>query len=182
MKTALLLIDIQRDYFPGGRYPLYEPERCATRAAQALTLFRESGLPVVHVRHISLDTGAPFFRPGTDGILIHPLVQPLDGETIIEKHVPDSFTQTPLHETLQALKVQRLVICGMMSHMCVDTTVRAARPLGYEVIVLGDACTTTALEWKGQRIGVQEVHGSFMAALDGSFASVIDTAALPETL
>ncbi|MBE0600927.1 MAG: cysteine hydrolase [Firmicutes bacterium] len=182
MNTALVLIDIQNEYFPGGRRVLHEPEACAARAAEALQWFRGKGWTVVYIQHISREADAAAFRPGTAGIAIHESIRPLPGEAVIVKCLPDGFMQTRLHETLQALSASRLVICGMMSHMCVDTTVRAAKPLGYEVLLLGDACATRDLSWKGQSIGAATVHAAFMAALSGSFATVIDTAALPEAL
>ena len=178
MKTALLLIDIQNDYFPGGKHELFEAGAAAARAARALRLFREKGLPVVHVRHESERPNASFFLPGTEGAEIHESVRPLPGEPVVLKHQPDGFLHTELQEILQNAGVQRLVVCGMMSHMCVDTTVRAANALGFPVLLLGGACTTKDLSWKGARIPAQTVHGAFMAALDGTFAEVIGTAEL----
>ncbi len=180
--TALVLIDIQNDYFPGGKNELWEAEAAAARAAQALALFREKGLPVVHVRHESQRANATFFLPGTPGAQIHQSVRPLEGERVIVKHAPDGFLRTELNDTLAGLGVKRLVLCGMMSHMCVDTTVRAANALGYEALLLGDACTTKDLEWKGERIPAATVHAAFMAALHGAFATVIGAAELEAAL
>lgn len=182
MKTALVLIDIQNDYLPGGKNELFEAEAAAGRAAQALTLFRRKGLPVVHVRHESVRVNASFFLPGTEGAQIHKSVRPLPGETIVLKYTPDGFLHTELKETLDAQGIERLVVCGMMSHMCVDTTVRTANALGFPVLLLGDACTTKDLSWKGERIPAATVHGAFMAALDGTFAKVIESAELEQAL
>ena len=82
---GLLIIDIQRDYFPGGAFPLVEPEAAANRARDALAKFRASGEPVIHLQHVWDAPDATFMRPGTDGVEIHPLVAPADGETIIQK-------------------------------------------------------------------------------------------------
>jgi nicotinamidase-related amidase len=132
--------------------------------------------------HISLKAGAAFFLPDTEGTRIRERVRPLEGETIIVKHFPDGFLHTELRETLNAQCIERLVVCDMMSHMCVDTTVRSAKGLGYTVILLGDACTTKDLTWKGERIPARTVHNAFIAALHGTFAAVIDTEELEKTL
>jgi len=182
MNTALVLIDIQNDYFPGGKCELFEANQCAAQAEKALTLFRKRGLPVVFVQHVSRDAGASFFLPDTEGVRLHERLCPTAAETLIVKHAPDSFQETDLQERLRALNIERLVICGMMSHMCVDTTVRSAYRLGYAVIVPGDACTTKDLTWQGARIPARTVHRAFMAALHGTFATVMDTGELESAL
>ena len=173
MKTALLLIDIQNDYFAGGRNPLVNAEQAAHHAARALTSFRSENLPIFHIQHISLQDGATFFLPDTDGCKIYQGISPEQGEPVIIKHTPDSFSQTDLHERLTAQNVKQLYICGMMSHMCIDTSVRAAKRLGYSVCVLDDACATKDLVWNGETIPADIVHKTFMASLRGTFAEVI---------
>ena len=172
MKTALILVDIQNDYFPGGKNELFEPLEAANRARLSLALFRENGWPVFHIRHISNYEGATFFLPDTLGSQIHQTVAPLENEPVIIKHAPDSFHQTDLKERLDKGGVARLVICGMMSHMCIDTTVRRAKGLGYEVLLIHDACTTKDLVWEGEHIPAQTVHSVYMASLNGSFAKL----------
>jgi len=173
MKTALLLIDIQNDYFAGGRNPLVNAEQAADHAARALTFFRSKNLPIFHIQHISLQDGAAFFLPDTNGCKIYQSVLPEQGESVIIKHTPDSFSQTDLHERLTAQNIKRLYICGMMSHMCIDTSVRAAKLLGYSVCVLENACATKDLVWNGETIADDMVHKTFMASLRGTFAEVI---------
>ncbi|MDR1923294.1 MAG: cysteine hydrolase [Planctomycetaceae bacterium] len=181
-KVALILVDIQNDYFPGGRNPLREPEKAAEQARVALDYFREHRLPLFHIQHISLYEGATFLLPDTDGIKTHDTVKPASGEPIILKHYPDSFFQTELHEKLSALGIKRLVICGMMTHMCIDTTVRAAKNHGYEVVLLSDACTTRDLTWENNEIPAETVHNTFMAALQGRFAKIIKANEIDATL
>jgi len=175
MKTALIVIDIQNDYFPGGRRELFQPERAADQAARALEAFRAAKLPVFHVQHISTREGAGFFLPDTSGVLIHPLAAPREGEPVVVKHAPNAFWNTGLEAALRARQADRLVVCGMMSHMCIDTSVRAARDLGFSQVLLEDACAAGDLEWDGVRIPAKTVHGAFMAALDGTFAGVVRT-------
>jgi nicotinamidase-related amidase len=175
MKTALILVDIQNDYFPGGANALWEQEAAAKKALDVLQLFRENSLPVVHIRHINTRAGATFFLPGTPGSEIHDSVRPAGGETVIIKNFPDSFLKTTLQEHLEGVGADRLVVCGMMSHMCIDTTVRSAAARGYAVILPHDACATRDLPWDGGTIPAGTVHNTFMAALRGTFATVVAT-------
>jgi nicotinamidase-related amidase len=178
MKTALLMIDIQKDYFKGGRNELANTEKAITYIKQVLSLFRERGLSIFHVQHIALGKGASFFLPDTEGVKIHEQVAPQLNESLIIKHTPDSFFQTELHKRLSANNIKRLVVCGMMSHMCIDTTVRTAKQMGYEVVVISDACTTKDLVWNGTVIPAETVHSTFMASLQGTFAQVIEASGL----
>ncbi|MGD1047455.1 MAG: cysteine hydrolase family protein [Candidatus Krumholzibacteriaceae bacterium] len=172
----LLLIDIQNDYFPGGRMELVESVEASLRAAELLSFFRREGLPVVLVQHVSLRPGATFFLPDTDGVKIHENVRPLENEPVFEKHYPNAFRDTPLLAHLRGAGISRLVICGMMTHMCVDATVRAAFDLGFECLVAGDACATKALAHGGRTVAAPDVHAAFLAALNGTYAKVSGTA------
>lgn len=172
MAKALLIIDIQRDYFPGGAYPLVAPEAAAEAAAKVLAAFRDKGLDVVHVQHVWDDPEATFMRPGTDGVEIHPLVAPLADETVVQKAEPNAFVGTSLRDELTARGVDELVVAGMMTSMCVDSTVRAAAELGYDVTVVHDACAAPDLEFGGVTVPGAAVHGAFLAALADSFAVV----------
>ena len=172
MNQGLLLIDIQNDYFTGGAMELMGMEAAADRAARVLTAFREAGLPVLHIQHIAARPGAGFFLPGTRGAEIDERVQPREDELVIRKHFPNSFRETELLRTLVDLKVKRLVICGAMSHMCIDATTRAAFDLGFDCCVLEDACATRDLEFNGGTIAAEEVHGAFMAALASVYAAI----------
>lgn len=172
MNTALLVIDIQNDYFPGGAMELVGSNEAGQRARKLIEAFRSKALPVIHVQHISTRPGAGFFVPGTSGVEIHPSVAPLDGETIIRKNYPNSFRETPLLQHLRDGKIGRLVIAGMMTHMCVDTTVRAAGDLGFECLLAHDACATRSLSFGGVDVPAESVHAAFLAALNGLFAKV----------
>lgn len=171
--SALLLIDIQNDYFPGGKWVLHEPVKAAVQAALVLADYRGRGLPVFHIRHESLQPGAVFFLPGTSGADIHPRVAPAEGERVLLKHVPNAFFGTGLNEELQAAGIKHLTVCGMMTHMCIDTSVRAARDYGYRVTLLEDACATRELEWQGERLPADTVQKAMLAALNGTFARII---------
>lgn len=170
---ALVLIDIQQDYFAGGRMPLEEPERAGAVAGEVLARFRCWGWPVVHVRHEATAPGATFFLPGTDGLQFHPAVAPAPGEVVMTKHYPNAFRGTPLATWLQSRGVDTLVFAGMMTHMCIDTTVRAARDLSFTNWLIADATATRALTYEGTEVPARAVAGAFLAALDGSFARVV---------
>ncbi len=172
MKTTLILIDIQKDYFPGGRMELEGPTEAATQARHLLNLFREHGWPTIHIQHISTRPGATFFLPDTIGMDFHDSIKPLAREKIIVKHFPNSFRETELLETLKNWETERLVICGMMTHMCVDASVRAAADLGYPVLLAGNACATRELDYAGTKIPAMHVHGAFLAALK-SYGNVL---------
>lgn len=172
-ERALLIIDMQNDYFPGGKMELEGAQAAAENAASALEQFRRLGLPIVHVKHLSVRPGATFFIPGTPGVEIHPRVQPREGERVLQKNFPNSFRATELEAVLKAADAKELVIAGMMTHMCVDATVRQAADLGYRVTLLGDACATRAQSYNGEMIPARQVHGAFLAALNGFYAKVI---------
>jgi nicotinamidase-related amidase len=172
MHTALLLIDIQNDYFPGGAMELAGSVEAGQRAATLLAAFRRTGRPVIHVQHISTRPGATFFLPDTPGAEIHPCVAPQEGETIVRKHFPNSFRETPLLEHLRESKITSLVIAGMMTHMCVDTTTRAAADLGFSCQLAHDACATRALSFGGSTVAAADVQTAFVASLNGFFAKV----------
>jgi len=158
MSAVLLLVDIQNDYFPGGAMELNFSEEAGKRASQLLQAFRERALPVVHVRHVSNRPGATFFLPGTKGAEIHELVRPLQGEQVFVKHFP--------------LAPERLIIAGMMTHVCIDTTVRAAADLGFTCTLAGDACATRDLSFDGKPIPAEMVQAAFLAALNGTYAQL----------
>jgi nicotinamidase-related amidase len=171
--TALVVIDLQNDYFPGGAMELEGAHAAGEKAAEALRRFRERNLPVVHVRHLSVRPGATFFVPGTRGAEIHALVAPLAGETVVEKNFPNSFRATALGKLLEERGIKSLVVAGMMTHMCVDASVRQAADLGYKVTLLGDACATRAQTFEGESVPARQVHAAFLAALNGTYAKVI---------
>lgn len=182
MNTALLLVDIQNDYFPDGKMELTGSVEAAAKAWLLLDAFRRKNLPVIHVQHISVKEGASFFLPGTDGIKFYSSVQPVQGELFIQKHFPNSFRNTPLLNSLKSQKVQNLVICGMMTHMCIDATTRAAVDFGFDCIVASDACATKSLVYQGVTISAEHVHLSFLAALNSAYAKIICTDEIIKTI
>jgi nicotinamidase-related amidase len=172
MTQALLLIDLQNDYFPGGAMELVGSPEAGIQAGILLQVFRRAARPIVHIQHLATRPGATFFLPGTQGAQIHPGAAPRPDETVFQKHFPNSFRETPLESHLRGLGITRLVIAGMMTHMCIDTTVRAAFDLGFPCQLAGDACATRDLTWQGLRVPAAQVQAAFLAALDGTFTTV----------
>lgn len=175
MNTALLLIDIQNDYFPNGRMPLERSLEACQKAQEALHAYRAKQLPVIHVQHISTRPDAVHFLPCTKGVEFHPDVLPMKNETVIKKHYPNSFKDTSLLNHLTKHKINHLLVAGMMTHMCVEATVRAAYDLGFSCTVLHDACATKNLEFNSMVIQAQNVHNAFLAALQPLYANVMST-------
>jgi len=172
MNTGLLIVDMQNDYFPGGKMELVGISEAGQNAERLLKLFRENQWPTFHIQHVALQGQATFFLPETPGVAIHEHVKPVTGEVIITKHFPNSFRETELAEVLGKAKIERLVICGAMSHMCIDATTRAAADLGYECVVIHDACATRDLAFGELILPAIQVHGAFMAALGSAYAKV----------
>ena len=152
---------------------LYNMEAASENAALLLSLFRNRNWPLVHIQHIALKADASFFVHGSIGAEIHISVLPLKDECVVQKNFPNSFRNTNLLEILKAQKIDELVICGAMSHMCIDTTTRAACDLGYPVTLIHDACATRNLTFNNQLVEAIKVQAAYMGALDGSFAKVI---------
>jgi nicotinamidase-related amidase len=172
MTTALLLIDIQNDYFPGGKMEVRGSAAAALAAKRVLTHFREKELPVIHIQHISVRPGATFFLPNTEGLEIHESVKPLSSEPVFRKNFPNACRDTQLLDHLKTNRLDELVICGMMTHMCVDSTVRAAFDHGFRSVVLSDACATIDLTCGDVTVPAEHVHAAFIAALGAVFARV----------
>ena len=173
MARGLLIVDIQRDYFPGGGHPLVEPGEAAEATGRVLGAFRDAGEPVLYLKHVWDEPEATYLRPGTDGVEIHASVEPAEGEAVIEKAEPNGFLGTELERELRSRGVTELVVTGMESSMCVDSTVRAAAELGFEVTVVHDACATSDLEFEGTRLPGAGVHAAFMAALAEGYAELV---------
>ena len=172
--TALVIIDVQNDYFPQGKCELFQSEQALKVTKRLLKHFRERKLPVFYVQHISPEDAA-FFLPNTKGVQLHKEIEPLGSEYIIVKHTPNGFHETTLQEKLTSLSIKNLVMCGMMTHMCVDTTVRAAKDLGYLVTLISDACATKDLEWNGRKLPASFINDVYMASLNGRFATVMSS-------
>jgi nicotinamidase-related amidase len=165
-KTALVIIDIQNDYFPGGTMELVSADEAASKAANILSYFRRKEMPVIHVQHIALQEGATFFLPNTKGAEIHKNVTPLKTEKVITKNFPNSFRDTEVLDYLKENNISKLILCGMMTDVCVDSTTRAAMDFGFENTIITDAVTTRNREFNGKVIPAEQVTESYLSGLN----------------
>ncbi len=161
VNTALVLIDIQEFYFDTTKMPLVGNEKAALEAAHILKYFRDNHMLVVHVRH----------KGGGD---IHPLVQPIEGEKVIEKQQVNGFLGTDLYDYLKQNGISKLVLAGMQTHMCLEGTTRAASDFGFKCTVISDACATRDLKYGDRIVKAEDVHLSTLATLE-TYANVITT-------
>lgn len=182
MSDALVIIDIQKDYFPGGNMEVINSEAAALSASSLLETYRKQNIPVVHIQHVSTREGANFFLPDTLGVEIHESVSPTGDEKIITKHFPNSFRDTDLEDFLNSHGVKEITFCGMMSHMCIDATVRAAFDKGFSCTVAHDACATRNLSHNGVEVQSSNVHAAYMAALGSVYAKVISAQEIIEQI
>ncbi len=171
MKEALLIIDVQNDYFPGGANELYKAREAEDRIIELIAESRQAGRPVIYMQHFN-SPGDSFFIEGTEGVEISERIKPAPGDKVIKKEYPNSFLGTELDGYLKELGVTKLIVCGMMTHMCVDTTVRAAMDHGYEVGLVAGATATKDLEIDGEVLPAEMVQKVFIASLGGVFAEI----------
>ncbi len=170
-KTALLIIDIQEFYFPGGRSELVNPKAAAAEARKLLNKFREKGMLVIHVQH-----------KVNQEMEINETVKPLRDEKVITKTQINSFNGTDLFDFLKEKGIENVIICGMQTHKCVEAAVRAAYDLGFTVTVSHDACATRDVEFNGVKVAAAEVHASTMATISQVYGRVVKTSILLEEL
>jgi len=174
MKQALIIIDVQNDYFKNGKMELVQPDQALEKIKQLEQYFSEKNLPIIYVQHIS-PPQASFFQENTDGVSLHSELNAGSDSLIVIKHYPNSFLETNLDEVLKAHQIEQLVITGMMTHICIDSGTRAAKELGYEPILIADATATHDLTFNGKIVKAEDVQNAFLAALS-MFADVQSTA------
>lgn len=174
-QRAVIVVDIQNEYFPCGKLPLAGIEQAAANAARVIQAGRASGDTVIYVQHEMQAPDAVIFTPNTWGAEINPVVQPLQREALLVKHHPNAFRGTDLNQRLEAGGVKEVVIVGAMSHMCIDATSRAAADHGYKITIVHDACATCDLTFGGMTVPALQVHAAFMAALGFAYGTVTTT-------
>lgn len=164
IKTALLIVDIQNFYFPGDGPGLVNAEPASLNAKEILEVFRENNQLVVHIRH-----------KADKGFEINKNVEPVSNEKVIAKEEVNSFQKTDLLKYLKNNKINRLVIIGMQTQMCVEAAIRAGHDFGFECIVIHDACATRDVKFNGKIVKAEDVQTSILATItDGGYGKVID--------
>lgn len=174
-KRAILVVDLQNEYWPSGKLPLVGIDAAAANAAKIIAGAREKGDLVVNIRHVMPSADAPIFTPGSDGVQINQAVAPAEGEPVVTKAFPNSFRDSNLKGILDEKGIEEVVVIGAMSHMCIDATARAAFDLGYKTTTIHDACATCDQEFDGTTVPAAQVHATIMSALAFFYGDVTET-------
>ncbi len=175
MKPAVLVIDVQNEYFaPHGKWVLPDGERALVQIQRLLGAARQEGIPVYHITHEALSSASPVFRPGSVNVEMYPEIEIGEGERRIVKHFPGSFRETPLEAYLRQDGVDTVVISGYMTQMCCDTTTRQARERGLDVLFSTDATAARDLSLNGEVVPHTRIHETTLAVMT-QFASVLPT-------
>lgn len=172
MKLGLIIIDVQNDYFEGGQMALENTSQTLTNILKVKEFFENNNLPIYLIQPVN-DSESTFFKSGSFGAEIHAsLSSIITSSQLIVKQFPNSFLNTNLENRLKKAAVEQIVIVGMMTHMCVDSTTRAAKELGYEPILIRDCCTTRSLTFQSETVSMNDVQTVFFSALS-NFSKVI---------
>ncbi|KZK98192.1 MULTISPECIES: cysteine hydrolase family protein [unclassified Pseudovibrio] len=174
-KKALIIIDCQNDFFPGGKCELEGQVESVANIQRLLTVARKNNDLIVHIQHLFKDKYAPFLAEGTIGAELHDSCKPIEGEHVVVKYKANSYLNTNLRQILEDAGIEEIVICGGMSHLCIDAAARATVDLGYPITVIYDACATCDLEFEGEVVPAKYVQGAIMAALSFFYGKVIST-------
>lgn len=182
MKPALLVIDVQNEYFaPHGQWTLPEGERALERINALIAVARGASTPIFHILHERLGSTSGVFAPGSVGAQMYAGLDTRPDETRILKHFPGSFTQTPLEAHLRQVGADTLVVAGYMTHLCCDTTTRQARERGYDVLFAADATATRDLMLNGETVPYRTIQESTLAIM-GNFAEALDSETIARRL
>lgn len=175
-QSALVIIDAQNTYTE-GIMQLDGMDAALQECRVLLDRFRNAGSPVFHIQH-DAGEGSPYDLNNHSGQII-PLVAPKDGEAVITKHYPSAFVQTELHQLVEETRVKDLILVGFMSHMCVNSTARAAFSLGFNPTVVAAATATRALPSviTGNAIPSSQVQEAALAALSDLPSAVVPSSA-----
>ncbi len=174
--ATLVVIDVQAAIDDPRWGPRNNP-RAEDNIARLLARWRTEGLPLIHVRHDSVEPGSPY-APGAPGHRFKASATPLEGERVVSKSANSAFIRPDLEAALDEIGATTLVICGVLTANSVEATARHAGNLGYQTFVVADACwTVDKVDLRGRRWTAEDVHALSLAHLNGEYASVVDTAA-----
>ncbi len=174
---ALVIVDMQRGMTEQRTIRRNQPE-AEDRMAMLLAGWRRAGQPIVHVRHMSRRPDSPFW-PGQAGAEFDPRFVPAEGEHVMEKNVTDAFANSGLERWLRARAIGALAIVGVSTNMSVEATARSAGCLGFDTVVVADACFTfDTLDLAGTLRAAEEIHLISLTNLHGEYATVLDAATL----
>ena len=173
-ETALIVIDFQNEYF-SGKMPIPDGMKALTHTQSLVKFAHQHKMPVFFVRHIGPANG-PLFAQGSKFAEFHKDLQPAGNDRVITKETPSSFVGTDLDKQLKALGIKKIIVTGLMTHMCVSSTARDAVPLGYEVIIPEDATATRDLAtWDNKIVDHATLQRAALAGLADVFAEIKTT-------
>lgn len=175
-KRALLVIDVQNEYFT-GKLPVCYPADTLPNVLAAIDAAKEAGIPVVIVQHTMTSPGASAFVKGSDGWELHDAVKGIEVDHYVEKNLPSSFVGTDLQAWLDGNGIDTVVISGYMTQFCCDTTAKYAMHLGYNVEFLSDATATLGFENEAGRVSAEELHRAILVQQAARFSHVLPTEA-----
>lgn len=170
---VLLLIDYQAA-FDAPPWPRRWNAEVDRNAGKVLTAFRKARLPVIHVRHDSVDP-ASTLRPGRPGNAFRPGLIPAEDEPVVSKSVNSAFIGTDLDLRLRRMGARTVLVCGISTDMCVSTTVRTGANLGWPMVLIEDACDCFDLPYGDATIPAEAIHRAHVATLAYEFCTVVTT-------
>lgn len=173
MNRALLVIDVQREYFEGA-FPIRHPVGHLDAILDMMDAANKAKIPTVVIRHHQPDPESPVFRQGSDLWQLHDEVESRPRDVLIDKQLPGSFTNTPLDDFLREKKIDTVSIVGYMTQVCCDTTARQAFHRGYNVEFLRDATGTLDVQNKAGSVTAEQLHESILVAQQMFMSDVID--------
>jgi len=174
MKRALLVIDVQNEYFT-GKLPVSYPENSFQNILKVIDFSNQKDIPVILIQHAKIDKDAVTFKKGTHEFEIHDEVLKRNYNKIIEKNLPGSFTGTELKSWIKENGIETVTICGYMTQMCCDTTARQAMQLGFNVEFLSDATGTLGISNYAGEISDEELHKAILVTQAMIFSKVLTT-------
>lgn len=170
---ALIVIDVQNEYFEGGKMPITYPENSFDNIKKTMHAARENNIPIILIQHTETWEHADSFRPGTYQHEIHPEVLEIGGDVTFEKHKPSSFHETGLDAYLKGHHIDTITICGYMTQMCCDTTARQGAHMGYQVNFLSDATGTLDFSNNSGSISAKTLHEAILVTQAFAFSKVM---------
>ncbi|MRS21007.1 isochorismatase family protein [Enterobacteriaceae bacterium RIT692] len=174
-QTAVIVIDIQNEYFPGGKMPIPDGMQALNNSKRLVAFAHKNNMPVFFVQHLG-EADGPLFAKGSRFAEFHKDLQPAKGDRVISKATPSSFVGTDLQKQLDSLGIKQLIVTGLMTHMCVSSTARDAVPLGYSVIIPEDATATRDLAtWDNKVVDHKVLQQAALAGVADVFAEIKTT-------
>jgi nicotinamidase-related amidase len=173
MKRALLVIDVQNEYFPGGALPIIHPQNHLENILETMDAAKRDEVTTIVVRHHQPDPNSPLFCKGSKNWELHPEVASRHHDLLLDKQLPGSFTNTGLEMFLRERGIDTVSIAGYMTQICCDTTAREAMHRGFTVEFLSDATGTLDVENSAGSVKADDLHKAILVAQQMFISEVI---------